>query len=145
MSDFPIYIVTGEGVKIPEYKTYGAAAFDLCANETVEIMPNETKLIGTGLKMQIPKGMYLQISLRSGLAAKGKLIQPNAPGIIDSDYRGEVKLILRNVNSLVQKVKKGDRIAQAILLPTYRATFYKVNKLEETKRGTGGFGSTGHN
>ena len=144
MDDFNTYIVLDEGVKLPEYKTKGSAAFDLCANESVEIMPNETKLIDTGIRMSVPKGMYLQISLRSGLAAKGKFIQPNAPGVIDSDYTGKIKLIIRNVNSTVQKIEKGDRIAQAILLPTYKCIFKIVDKLKETERGEGGFGSTGH-
>ena len=143
MSDFILKMLLDEGVKLPEYKTYGAAAFDLCANETVEIMPNETKIISTGIKVEVPAGMYLQISLRSGVAAKGKLIQPNAPGIIDSDYRGVVGLIIRNMCTINQTIKKGNRIAQAILLPSYQCGFLSVSALSETKRGTGGFGSTG--
>ena len=138
-------VLIKKGVKVPEYKTLGAAAFDLCANETVDIMPGETKLIGTGIFTAIPFGYYISISLRSGLASKGYFIQPNAPGIIDSDYRGEWRLILTNISKTRKTVKKGDRVAQGILHKVHQATFVEVDELDETERGEGGFGSTGTN
>jgi dUTP pyrophosphatase len=128
---------------IPEYQTSGAAGFDFHSTEELVIMPGDTALVGTGLAFAVPDGFELQVRPRSGLSAKTGLRVANAPGTVDSDYRGEVKIILSNTAHVPSVIKKGDRIAQGVLCPVYQANLNLVEDLDETERGIGAFGSTG--
>ncbi|GAX87845.1 dUTP pyrophosphatase [Lebetimonas natsushimae] len=128
---------------IPAYQSEEAAGFDLHSIENVVIKPGERKLIGTGLAFEIEKGYEIQIRPRSGLAYKHGITVLNTPGTIDSDYRGEIKVLLINLGSENFEVKKGERIAQAVVAPVVQAKFAEVEELSDTKRGGGGFGSTG--
>ncbi len=132
-------------VKLPSYKTDGSSGMDLMAfiDKPISIMPQTSKLIPTGLFIAIPDNTEVQIRPRSGLAAKNNISVLNSPGTIDSDYRGELKVILYNHGSNEFFVKNEDRIAQMVLVPVIKATFEEVNDLPETIRGEGGFGSTG--
>ena len=133
-----------ESVVLPEYKTSGAAAFDFESMIDIIINPNETKIIPTGLAFEIPDGYELQVRPRSGLSAKTKLRVSNSPGTIDSDYRGEVCIILDNISSEESyTINKGERIAQGVISKVEKITFEEVENLSETERGEGGFGSTG--
>lgn len=134
------------GLPLPTYATAGAAGFDLLAAvaETVEIAPGARALIPTGLRMALPAGHELQIRPRSGLALKHGITLVNTPGTIDEDYRGEIGVILLNTGTAPFAVERGARIAQAVLAPVTRATLVEATDLDETWRGTGGFGSTGH-
>jgi len=120
-----------------------AAGFDLHSIEDVVINPGERKLIGTGLAFEIEKGYEVQIRPRSGLAFKHGITVLNSPGTIDSDYRGEIKVLLINLGNEKFEIKKGDRIAQAVIAPVIQAEIIEVDSLSDTKRGAGGFGSTG--
>jgi len=132
-------------VKIPSYKTDGSSGMDLMAflKDPVTIKPKSSELISTGISVAIPEDTEIQIRPRSGLAAKSNIGVLNTPGTIDSDYRGELKIILYNhgVDDFV--VNNGDRIAQMVLMPVLKASFEEVEDLPNTIRGTGGFGSTG--
>ena len=132
-------------VKIPQYKTEGSSGMDLMAfvKKSLKIKPNSSELIPTGISIAIPQDTDIQIRPRSGLAAKSKISVLNTPGTIDSDYRGELKVILFNhgVNDFI--VNNGDRIAQMVLMPVLKASFEEVDELPDTIRGSGGFGSTG--
>lgn len=129
---------------IPEYATPGAAGFDLTAVEDVAIAPGETKLVPTGIAVEIPWGYEMQIRPRSGFSLKTPLRIANAPGTIDSDFRGEVKIIVTNTSENKGfYIKKGDRIAQGVIAPVMRAVLEEADDLSETDRGDGGFGSTG--
>jgi dUTP pyrophosphatase len=128
---------------VPKYQTAGAAGVDLCSVEDVTIGEGDKALVATGLSMAIPQGWEGQVRPRSGLAAKSALTVLNTPGTIDSDYRGEVKVILINHGHGVFHVRKGDRIAQMVFAPVAQAEFTEVETLESTDRGAGGFGSTG--
>ncbi|MGM9566650.1 MAG: dUTP diphosphatase [Clostridia bacterium] len=130
---------------LPQYQTEGAAGFDfLAANEeTVEILPGEYAMIPTGLKFAVPSGCELQVRPRSGLAAKYGITVLNTPGTIDSDYRGEVKILLINLGKQSFSVERGMRIAQGIVAPYYKAQFSVTKALDDTERGAGGFGHTG--
>ena len=132
-------------VKIPSYKTDGSSGMDLMAflGNPVKIKPKSSELISTGISIAIPEDTEIQIRPRSGLAAKSNMSVLNTPGTIDSDYRGELKIILYNhgVDDFV--VNNGDRIAQMVLMPVLKASFEEVEDLPNTIRGTGGFGSTG--
>lgn len=128
---------------IPEYKHEGDAGFDFYVLEEVVVPPNRTALLRTGLAVAIPEGYELQIRMRSGASLKTPLIIPNAPGTIDSGYRGEVGIPVRNVGPKEYKVVKGERIAQGILKRVPRAIFVVVDKLPDSERGESGFGSTG--
>ena len=131
-------------VVLPEYKTSGAAAFDFESMIDIIINPNETKIIPTGLAFEIPDGYELQVRPRSGLSAKTKLRVSNSPGTIDSDYRGEVCIILDNISSEeIYTINKGERIAQGVISKIEKITFEEVEELSETERGEAGFGSTG--
>ena len=132
-------------VKLPSYKTDGSSGMDLMAfiDRPISIMPQTSKLIPTGLFIAIPDNTEIQIRPRSGLAAKNNISVLNTPGTIDSDYRGELKVILYNHGNNEFIVKNEDRIAQMVLVPIIKATFEEVNDLPETIRGEGGFGSTG--
>ena len=131
--------------KIPEYKTAGASGVDIMAllEKKITLDPVESQIIPTGLSIAIPEDLEVQIRPRSGLAAKSNISVLNTPGTIDSDYRGEIKVILINLGNERFTVKNGDRIAQMILTPIMKFKFEEVNKLDDTVRGSGGFGSTG--
>ena len=130
---------------VPEYKTEGAAGMDLCAaiDEEITLQPLERKLIPTGIFMEIPSGYEVQIRPRSGLAIKNGITVLNSPGTIDSDYRGEICIILVNLGDEDFVIHNGDRIAQAVIAPVVQCNFIKTDKINETERASGGFGSTG--
>ena len=132
-------------VSLPKYETEGSSGLDLAANidEQIEILPGKSAIIPTGLAVAIPKNFEIQIRPRSGLAAKSQISVLNTPGTIDADYRGELKVILINLSDKVFVVEKGLRIAQMVLCPVVKATLKEVTELENTERGSGGFGSTG--
>ena len=132
-------------VKLPKYKTDGSSGMDLMAflDRPISIMPQKSELIPTGLSVAIPDNTELQIRPRSGLAAKNNISVLNTPGTVDSDYRGELKVILYNHGNKEFLVNNEDRIAQMVLVPIIKATFEEVESLPETIRGEGGFGSTG--
>ena len=132
-------------VSLPKYETSGSSGMDLSANidNDVNIEPGNSAIIPTGLAISIPKGFEVQIRPRSGLAAKQKISVLNTPGTIDADYRGEIKVILINLNDKVFTVEKGLRIAQMVVCPVVQAQLEEVLELNDTDRGTGGFGSTG--
>lgn len=140
-----IKIVAEEGAIIPEYKSVGAAGCDVCAflSEPFVLEPGEYAAIPTGLSMEIPVGFEVQVRPRSGLAAKNGITVLNSPGTIDSDYRGEVKIILINHGNSPFAINNGDRIAQLVVASVSSAIFVEVDSLSETDRGQGGFGSTG--
>jgi deoxyuridine 5'-triphosphate nucleotidohydrolase len=131
---------------LPSYATAGAAGMDLLAAvaEPLTIPPGGRVLVPTGLVMALPPGHELQVRPRSGLALKHGIVLPNSPGTIDEDYRGELQVIVMNAGDAPFTVERGMRIAQAVLAPVVRATWDEVDVLDETHRGTGGFGSTGH-
>ncbi|WBY16587.1 dUTP diphosphatase [Erythrobacteraceae bacterium WH01K] len=133
----------GEGLDLPAYATDGAAGMDVVSAETVALAPGHRHAVATGLSIAIPAGYEIQVRPRSGLALKHGISVPNAPGTVDSDYRGEVKVIVINHGEEVFNVERGDRIAQLVLAPVTRAAWKEVESLDDTARGTGGFGSTG--
>lgn len=145
MNTCEIKCVAKDGVAVPSYETSGAAGADVRAflNEPVVIPVGKRSMIPTGLFFAIPEGFEIQVRPRSGLAAKNGVIVLNTPGTIDSDYRGEVKVILINLGDADFTVNNGDRIAQLIVAPVTQGIFVKTDKLDETERGAGGFGSTG--
>jgi dUTP pyrophosphatase len=128
---------------IPEYATEWAAGMDLKANEACKLAPGERKGVATGIRLEIPPGHEGQVRPRSGLALKSGLTVANAPGTIDSDYRGEVKVILVNLGQEEVSIEMGDRIAQLIVAPVSRVEWDVTESLQPTLRGEGGFGSTG--
>ena len=132
-------------VTLPKYETKGSSGLDLAANtdKQIKILPGKSEIIPTGLAVAIPKNFEIQIRPRSGLAAKSQISVLNTPGTIDADYRGELKVILINLSDKVFVVKKGLRIAQMVLCPVVKAKLKEVTELENTERGSGGFGSTG--
>jgi len=132
-------------IALPKYETDGSSGMDLAANieSEIEIEPGKSAVIPTGLAISIPKDFEVQIRPRSGLAAKYQISVLNTPGTIDADYRGELKVILINLSKKNFKIEKGLRIAQMVLCPVVKANLKEVETLEETKRGSGGFGSTG--
>lgn len=134
-----------EGAIIPEYKTAGAAGADVCAfiDKPVTLAVGQRAIIPTGLFFEIPEGFEIQVRPRSGLAAKNGVTVLNTPGTIDSDYRGELKIILINLGTEDFIINNGERIAQIIISPVIQATFSLSSSLSETERGVGGFGSTG--
>lgn len=133
----------GAGLPLPAYATAGAAGMDVVAAEDVELAPGGRHAVATGFAMAIPEGYEVQVRPRSGLALKHGITCLNTPGTIDSDYRGEVKVILANLGQEPFRVVRGERIAQLVPAPVLRATLDEVDSLDETARGTGGFGSTG--
>ena len=132
-------------IPLPKYETAGSSGMDLAANveKEIKIKPGKSAIIPTGLFVSIPKNFEIQIRPRSGLAAKSQISVLNTPGTIDADYRGELKVILINHGDKIFKIEKGLRIAQMVLCPILKASLKEVDVLEDTKRGTGGFGSTG--
>ena len=133
-----------KNITLPEYKTDGSSGMDLTANveQTIKILPSEKKIIPTGIMVAIPKNYEIQIRPRSGLAAKNGISVLNTPGTIDSDYRGEIKVILINLGKDVFEINKNDRIAQMVVCPIIKVEFKEVENLPKTFRGEGGFGST---
>ena len=132
-------------VELPKYKTEGSSGMDLMAliEKPIKIKPQSSVLISTGLSIAIPEDTEVQIRPRSGLAAKSSISVLNTPGTIDSDYRGEIKIILFNHGKEEFTINNKDRIAQMILMPVLKAEFEEVEELPKTIRGSGGFGSTG--
>ena len=132
-------------VEIPNYKTTGASGMDLMAfiNEPIKLAPKSSCLVPTGLSVAFPNEYEIQIRPRSGLAAKNNISVLNTPGTIDSDYRGEIKIILFNHGNNEFIINNKDRVAQMILTPFYKMEFEEVKKLPDSLRGKGGFGSTG--
>lgn len=133
----------GHGLDLPRYATEGAAGMDVLSAEDVTIAPGARHAVATGLSVAIPAGYEIQVRPRSGLALKHGISAPNAPGTIDSDYRGEVKVILINHGAEPFAIGRGDRVAQLVLAPVTQAAWDEVETLDETARGAGGFGSTG--
>lgn len=133
----------GEGLPLPAYATSGAAGMDVVAAEDVTLKPGARYPVATGLSMAIPHGYEIQVRPRSGLALKHGITVPNTPGTIDSDYRGELKIILINHGDEPFAIVRGDRIAQLVLAPVVQAAWTEVAELDSTDRGEGGFGSTG--
>ena len=135
----------GKHIKLPVYKTYGSSGMDLVAytKKKIIINPSRTAIIPTGIALAIPKNYEIQIRPRSGLAAKNGISVLNTPGTIDSDYRGEIKIILINLSRKSFIIKSGDRVAQMIVCPVVKSKLQEVKNLPKTVRGRGGFGSTG--
>ena len=136
-------IVLGPKAQIPSYATSGSAGMDLRSTESVTLNPGERRLVPTGLKIAIPHGFEAQIRPRSGLALKHGISMVNTPGTIDSDYRGEVGVILINLGQFTVTLVEGERIAQMVICPIEQVNIEVVKVLDETDRGDGGFGSTG--
>ena len=134
-----------KNIKLPVYKTSGSSGMDLVAyiKKKITINPNKTAIVPTGIALAIPKNYEIQIRPRSGLAAKKGISVLNTPGTIDSDYRGEIKIILINLGKKSFVINSGDRVAQMILSPVVKAKLREVKKLPKTVRGKKGFGSTG--
>ena len=132
-----------EGAEAPAYATEGAAGMDLRLLEDLTLGPMERKLVRTGVRIAVPDGFEAQVRPRSGLALRHGLGLVNSPGTIDSDYRGEISLIVINFGSVAVQVAKGERLAQLVLAPVVRADLLQVATLDDTERGSGGFGSTG--
>ncbi len=138
-----VQVTVSEEGSLPEYATAGSAGMDLQACEEVVLQPGEVRAVGTGLRIALPEGYEAQVRPRSGLALKHGISIPNAPGTIDADYRGEVRVILINLGSEPFPIRRGDRIAQLVVAPVVRVEWECVGDLPETARGVGGFGSTG--
>jgi dUTP pyrophosphatase len=135
----------GEGLPLPTYATPGAAGMDLVAAVATPVVidPGRRALIPTGLAVALPPGFEMQVRPRSGLALRNGIVLPNSPGTIDEDYRGEVQVIVLNAGDAAFTVERGMRIAQAIVAPVVRAVWQEVERLDDTTRSAGGFGSTG--
>ena len=140
-----VFVKLSPGASLPEYKTKGAAGADLCAYITgdIKLSPMERKLIPTGVFVELPLGYELQVRPRSGLALKHGITVLNTPGTVDSDYRGELQVLLINLGNEDFVIKNGDRIAQAVITEVTRPSFAIANFLSSTERGNGGYGSTG--
>ena len=133
----------GAGLPMPAYATSGAAGMDICAAESLTLRAGKRHAVATGFAFAIPHGYEVQVRPRSGLALKHGITCLNTPGTIDSDYRGEVKVILANLGDEDFVINTGDRIAQIVVAPVTQGIMNEVDALEDTERGTGGFGSTG--
>ncbi|MFU7527494.1 dUTP diphosphatase [Qipengyuania sp. ASV99] len=133
----------GQGLPLPAYATHGAAGMDVVSAEDVTLAPGARHAVATGLALAIPQGYEIQVRPRSGLAFKHGITVPNTPGTIDSDYRGELKVLLINHGTEDFAVQRGDRVAQLVLAPVVQAKWDEVAELDATTRGAGGFGSTG--
>ncbi len=144
-SNVKIKVLAKEGAALPVYKTAGAAGADVCAfiEKELVLAPFERLLVSTGLFFEIPEGFEIQVRPRSGLAFKNGVTVLNSPGTIDSDYRGELKVLLVNFSKESVTIRPGDRIAQIVVAPVTLATWERTDAISESARGTGGFGSTG--
>jgi len=142
-----IWLDHGRGLEPPRQQTAGAAGVDLVAalapDEVMSLAPGKRTLVPTGMAMAIPRGYEAQVRPRSGLAAKHGVTVLNTPGTIDADYRGEVKVILINLGDTPFEIRRGERIAQLVVAPVSQVNFELRETLDETERGSGGFGSTG--
>ncbi len=136
-------LANGADLPLPAYATAGAAGMDVVAAEALTLAPGARHAVATGFAIAIPDGFEVQVRPRSGLALKHGITCLNSPGTIDSDYRGEVKIILANLGDAPFAIARGDRIAQLVPAAVQRATLNEVTSLDETERGMGGFGSTG--
>ena len=134
---------SGAGLPLPSYASAGAAGLDVVAAESLVLAPGTRAAVATGFAIAIPEGYEVQVRPRSGLALKSGVTCLNTPGTIDSDYRGEVKIILANLGQEAFHVRRGERIAQLVPAPVLKASFVEEDELGETQRGSGGFGSTG--
>ncbi len=148
MPSVPVRVVVlphAEGLPLPAWQTEGSAGADVRAalTEPLTLEPGERRLVPTGLRLALPPGWELQVRPRSGLAAKHGVTVINSPGTIDADYRGELFVPLVNLGAAAFRVERGERIAQLVLAPVFHAAWQVVDDLDETARGTGGFGSTG--
>ena len=143
MKKISVKVKANEGIELPSYATPGSAGMDLRSSERIVIRAGETALVPTGLFMEIPFGYEGQVRPRSGLALKHGITVPNTPGTIDSDYRGELKVILMNLGKADFVVEPGDRIAQLVFAEVTQGELVPVEELSETERSSGGFGSTG--
>ncbi|MEI7987114.1 MAG: dUTP diphosphatase [Armatimonadota bacterium] len=132
-----------EGGILPQYQTAGAAGMDLCSSESFTLNPMERRGVKTGIKISLPDGFEAQVRPRSGLALKHGISMVNSPGTIDSDYRGEIRVILINLGQEVVPFEVGDRVAQLVIAPVTRADWNIVGELDSTERGAKGFGSSG--
>jgi dUTP pyrophosphatase len=143
--DTPIVRCVGQSTELPAYQSAGASGADLQAwiPEDIVVAPGARVLVPTGLRLEIPPGLEGQVRPRSGLAARSGLTVLNTPGTIDSDYRGEVKVILINLGNEEVRIRNGDRIAQIVFCPVIRVSFARETDIAQTSRGSGGFGSTG--
>jgi dUTP pyrophosphatase len=133
----------GEGLPLPAYATAHAAGMDVVAAEDLDLAPGQRHAVATGFRIAIPVGYEIQVRPRSGLAFKHGLSVPNAPGTIDADYRGELRILLINLGSEPFPIRRGERIAQLVPAAVTQARWVEVDELDETPRGEGGFGSTG--
>ncbi len=133
----------GAGLPLPAYETPGAAGMDICAAESINLRIGKRAAVSTGFAFAIPAGYEVQVRPRSGLALKNGITCLNTPGTIDSDYRGEIKVILANLGEEDFMIRTGDRIAQIVVAPVSHAAMIEVDALDTTQRGAGGFGSTG--
>ena len=133
----------GAGLPLPSYASAGAAGLDVVAAESLTLAPGARHAVASGFAIAIPEGFEVQVRPRSGLALKHGITCLNTPGTIDSDYRGELKVILANLGAEPFEVVRGERIAQLVPAPVLRAAFTEVETLDDTARGAGGFGSTG--
>jgi dUTP pyrophosphatase len=133
----------GEGLPPPRYASEDAVGLDVAAAEELTLKPGERHAVATGFAIEIPRGYEVQVRPRSGLAARHGVTVLNTPGTIDSDYRGEVKVILVNLGEELFQIRRGERIAQLVPAPVLRADFVEVGELADTARGSGGFGSKG--
>jgi dUTP pyrophosphatase len=133
----------GDGLALPRYASEDAVGLDVTAAEDLILEPGQRQAVATGFAIEIPRGYEVQVRPRSGLAMKNGITCLNTPGTIDSDYRGEVKVILINLGQEPFEVRRGERIAQLVPAPVLRADFVEASELSGTERGAGGFGSTG--
>jgi dUTP pyrophosphatase len=133
----------GHGLPLPAYATAGAAGMDVVSAEPLILRPGMRQAVATGFAVAIPPGYEMQVRPRSGLALKHGITVANAPGTVDADYRGEVKVILVNLSEDNFTIERGDRIAQVVVSPVTLASWAEVEELDDTERGSGGFGSTG--
>ena len=133
----------GEDLPLPSYATHGAAGMDVVPSEDLDLMPGQRHAVATGFKVAIPEGFEIQVRPRSGLALKHGITVPNTPGTIDSDYRGELKVIMINHGGEPFPIRRGERIPQLVPAAVTQPEWDEVEELCETARGAGGFGSTG--
>lgn len=145
MAELRVRVLRGSSNDLPAYETAHSAGLDLRAHldEPLSLAPGARALVPTGLRLEIPAGYEAQVRPRSGLALKRGLTVLNAPGTIDADYRGDVGVILVNLSDTEQRIEPGDRVAQLVFAPVTRVRWEEVEKLGDSDRGTGGFGSTG--
>lgn len=139
-----VLIRAADDIPVPQRASLGAAGYDICAAEAVTLEPSRSAAVSTGMRLSVPPGYEAQVRPRSGLAFKFGVTVLNAPGTIDADYRGEVKVILINHGPEVFQIEPGMRIAQLVFARVEQMNFRRVEELDESERGEGGFGSTGH-